>query len=74
MRNMDSSDQNAIIGPEADTLTCIRCGRKVTLNLPLPAEVARDLMVAFSELHGYCEYNVFKPSGANREIPETQTV
>lgn len=55
-------------------LTCRLCGGKVRLNLPLPVEVARDLMVAFSELHGYCEFDVFRQSGASREVPETQAV
>ena len=74
MRNMISSDENTYVGPEANMLTCRLCGCKVRLNLPLPTEVARDLLVAFSELHGYCEFDVFRPSGAAREIPETQTV
>lgn len=74
MKNMITSYEHIYVGPEANMLTCRLCGGKARLNLPLPTEVARDLISAFSELHGYCEFNVFRPSGANREIPETQTV
>ena len=57
---MERSD-NAIAGPEPNTLTCRGCGAKLRLRLPLPVEVFVNLVRAFDDLHAYCDRGVFAP-------------
>ena len=56
----NNGHDDACPGLDFSQLHCIHCGQRVTLNLPLPIIIVRDLMYSFSSLHKFChERTVF---------------
>lgn len=51
MTNHQPRDNAIII---ADGVGCEHCGQALTLNLPLPVDVAVKVLKAFADLHQFC--------------------
>lgn len=45
---------NAVAGPEANTLRCEHCGMRLRLKMPMAVELAAEVMRAFAALHQFC--------------------
>lgn len=48
----DKTTDNTVVMPNA--IGCRHCGQAITLNMPLPLDMAVAILRAFADLHQFC--------------------